>query len=338
MADLGVGVVGCGGLACNVHLRVLRRLTGARVVAVADPDAAARERARALAPEAYAYASAHELLEHPGLDAVVVASPSPLHAEHAGAVLAAGRHLYLEKPPATEVEAARGLVAAGETAGVVAAVGFNRRFHPLVAAAGAAIAEGRLGALQGAMGSFSEPCDPQGWRATPGGGGPLLDLAIHHVDTFRWLLRDEAAWVDGTITDAGRLAYLRVGFAGGAVAALMASFTNRSDFLVLEGAHGSLEVNRYARRLRLTRPAPGFRARRVRLRPTWEELRWRALALVRPANDPSFGRALEGWIAAIRGERGDLPTLADGLAALEVVAAAAEAAATRRRVELRSAS
>jgi predicted dehydrogenase len=316
-----VGVVGCGGIACNVHLRVLRRLAGVEVVALADPDAGARARAQRLAPGAAAFATVPELLAEGGLDAVVVASPTPLHAEHARQVLAAGRHLYLEKPIATTVEDGRDVVAAGAEAGVVAAVGFNRRRHPLFVRAHALLRAGELGHVEVAQGSFCEPMPASDWRRSPEAGGPLLDLASHHVDALRWLLADEPTSVERR--DDGTTAALTLGFAGGTVAQLAASFdAGRTDTLVLHGERGSLALDRYARSLRLTRATRGYAVRRVRSRPAATQLRWRARSVLQRGHDPSYAATVAAWVAAIQGdEQAQLPTLEDGLRSLEAVAA-----------------
>jgi hypothetical protein len=59
---------------------------------------------------------------------------------------------------------------------------------------------------------------------------------------------------------------------------------------------------------------------------------WRLKRLVRPANEPSYGRALSAWLAALRGHTRTLPTLTDGLRALELVHEAESSAVERAAV------
>ena len=84
-----IGLLGCGSVACDQHLPALRRIAGAVVVGLADPDPAARARAAGLATEAEAHADAGELLGRSDVDAVLVTAPSNLHAELATAAVRA---------------------------------------------------------------------------------------------------------------------------------------------------------------------------------------------------------------------------------------------------------
>jgi len=94
------GVVGCGVIAYWTHLRELRRMKGATLVAAADPDPEARRRAHRLSGVPV-HERAEDLVARPDVDAVLVGAPPALHADLAVAVASAGKHLYLEKPIAT---------------------------------------------------------------------------------------------------------------------------------------------------------------------------------------------------------------------------------------------
>jgi predicted dehydrogenase len=144
---LRLGFVGCGAIASLVHLRSARSFPDVEIVGLADPLQAALERAAQLAPDAARFESAEQLLGGAAPDAVVVASPSATHSAIASLVLDAGAHLYLEKPIATDLDAAEALAQRAVAAGVIAAVGFNRRFHPVVQQAQRLIDAGRLGQI-----------------------------------------------------------------------------------------------------------------------------------------------------------------------------------------------
>ena len=189
------------------------------------------------------------------------------------------------------------------------------------------VAAGELGRVVLAQTCFAEPTQRSGWRALDEGGGPLLDLASHHVDLLRWLLADEAVWADGALAGDGLSASVRIGFAGGALAEVAASFAaGRTDTCVLHGERGTLTLDRYARSLRLTRAAPRYAVRGRRVRSGVADLRWRPRALLRPGFDPSYAATVAAWVRAIAGEQVDLPTVEDGLRSLEIVAAAASGA------------
>ena len=79
-----------------------------------------------------------ELLAVDDLDAVVLATPHSKHLEQIQAAAAAGKHVFVEKPITLTKADAEAAIAACRDAGVVCAVGFNRRFHPAVAASASA--------------------------------------------------------------------------------------------------------------------------------------------------------------------------------------------------------
>jgi myo-inositol 2-dehydrogenase/D-chiro-inositol 1-dehydrogenase len=327
-----IGVVGCGAIAYWSHLRVVRRLPGAVLVAIAEPDPAARARAERLT-RLTAHADPAELLGRGDVDAVVVSAPTHLHASLALDCCAAGKHLYLEKPLATSIEDARRCVAAAADAGVVGMIGFNRRYHPAVAQARDALRSDRIGMVRAVLSAFAEPADPSEmppWkRARSSGGGALLDLASHHVDLVRHLLETEIDHVEarvGSERTEDDTAWLRLTTTDGAGVAGFYSFrAARTDTFELIGERGTLRVDRLAGRasLRLTRRRRYGVSRGI-LRPRRETVLSPRAGLVRRYRDPSYAAALAAFVGAIRGDTREVPTLADGLRALEPLLAAEE--------------
>ena len=114
-ADLRVGLIGAGYIASK-HADALRATPGVHVVAVCDPSESA---ASALAARfgAQCYGSVADLLKAQVCDAVHILTPPPLHHEIAMQCLAAGLHVFIEKPIATSAVQAVDLVAAAEKAG-----------------------------------------------------------------------------------------------------------------------------------------------------------------------------------------------------------------------------
>jgi predicted dehydrogenase len=259
-------------------------------------------------------------------------------------VLAAGVPLYLEKPVATRVEDGERLVAAATAAGAPLAVaGFNRRFHPLFAHARVLLDAGAVGEVHAVSTLFCEPHDPAAmpaWkRGRDGGGGALLDLGTHHFDLLRWLFRDEVVAVDADISSTATehdAASVRLRLAGGITATTYVSFrAGRVDAMEFAGDRGVLRVDRYARSLTVRlAPAGSFATRRRRVRPTRGALAWRAVSLLRPSREPSYAQALRAFGRAVRGRPAGHATLADGLRALEIVAAAERSIAGRAPVPL----
>ena len=124
---LNIGLLGCGRIG-QVHGATLRTLDTARAVAVADavPEAAdklaATLAARAMTAEA--------LIADPGIDAVVIGTPTTTHSDLIHAAAAAGKAIFCEKPIDLSVDRIRQVLAAVDEAGVPFMVAFNRRFDP----------------------------------------------------------------------------------------------------------------------------------------------------------------------------------------------------------------
>ena len=129
-----------------------------------------------------------EVLRDPAIDAVVFATPHSQHTDQVLRAAAAGKHVFVEKPFAlTVADADRMLEAAGK-AGIVLAVGFNRRFHPSMARLRDAVRDGRFGTIvtisaeQTALHGLDQPATA--WRAQPNEspGGAMTAIGVHLVD------------------------------------------------------------------------------------------------------------------------------------------------------------
>jgi predicted dehydrogenase len=139
-----VGVVGLGYWGPNLA-RNFDRLDGAELAWVCDADEDRRARAAAAFPAARATGDLGDLLADEGLDAVVVATGVPSHADLAERVLDAGKHCFVEKPLAVSVADAERVVAAAERAGRVLMVGHLLEYHPGVELLKGLVDDGELG-------------------------------------------------------------------------------------------------------------------------------------------------------------------------------------------------
>ena len=341
-APVRFGVIGCGTIAYWTHLRELRRVKGARLVAAADPDPAARARAAQFA-RIPVHAAAGELLARPDIDAVVICAPTALHSDLAIAAANAGKHVYLEKPIATDADEACRVVEAAAKAGIVAAMGFNRRCHPTFEQARDLIASGRIGPIRAVQSAFCEPsalADVPAWkqkRAT--GGGVLLDLASHHIDLLRWCLDDEIVSVDARICSGASEqdnAWLRLSLGGGAEASgFFSSRAGRTDTFEFIGECGTLRVDRFrpTLSLRLNRRF-GYGVRSAFVPPSAGAVAWGVAKLVRPSWESSYRRALTAFVETCRGGPNGLATLADGTRCLDVILAAERSGGTGAAVRI----
>ena len=133
---------------------------------------------------AYATDDVDRLLADPDVDVVVVATPDKLHAEHALAVLAAGKHLFLEKPMATTVSDALRVAAAAARSPGQFMVDFKFRFAHAAAAAREFVPRPLV--LFGQ--AVGDPEPPGHWRLDPAlSAGVLYDLGPHLYDLLYWL-------------------------------------------------------------------------------------------------------------------------------------------------------
>jgi len=124
-----VGVAGLGYWGPNLA-RNFSGLPGCELRWVCDASEAARGRAALQFPGARAAVDLQELLDDPELDAVVLATPVPSHADHAVRVLQAGKHCFVEKPLAQSVADAERAVTAAAEAGRLLMVGHLLEYHP----------------------------------------------------------------------------------------------------------------------------------------------------------------------------------------------------------------
>ncbi|MEO6858752.1 MAG: Gfo/Idh/MocA family oxidoreductase [Solirubrobacteraceae bacterium] len=124
-----VGVAGLGYWGPNLA-RNFAAIDGCEITWCCDASPEARARAAVVHPTARVTAELGDLLADPELDAVVLATPVPTHAELAVAVLRAGKHCFVEKPLAQSVAEAEQAVAAAEEAGRILMVGHLLEYHP----------------------------------------------------------------------------------------------------------------------------------------------------------------------------------------------------------------
>jgi 2-hydroxy-4-carboxymuconate semialdehyde hemiacetal dehydrogenase len=126
---MGVVVAGEGAIA-RQHMAALRRIDGVEVVGVAggDPGGTASFAAEFDIPRHGLDLA--EMLDEPGVDAAILASPTPVHAAQAIAAMDAGKHVLIEIPMADSLADAEAVVAAQRRTGVTAMVCHTRRFNP----------------------------------------------------------------------------------------------------------------------------------------------------------------------------------------------------------------
>ncbi len=194
IAVVGIGIMG------KAHLKDIAALGNTELIAVCDVDPACADD-NAAETNMTAYYDYRDVLNHPGLDAVLVATPHYDHMPISIDALRRGIHVLVEKPVAVHVNDARRMIAAYEEAkgqhpNLVFAVDFMQRTYGFWRKIKAMIDGGELGRLVRTTWIITDwfrtqsYYDNGGWRATwkGEGGGVLLNQCLHNLDLYQWFV------------------------------------------------------------------------------------------------------------------------------------------------------
>ncbi len=195
-----------------------------------------------------------DILADPDIDAVVLATPHSQHAEQVMQAAAAGKHIHVEKPLTLDRPSAEAVVAAAKAAGIVLAVGFNRRFHPSVAEVRRRLRDGRLGRVMSMVGQHTTstgqfiPAD--NWRASEreAPGGAITAVGVHSIDhmiEFAGPVSDVLATTARYLPSGGEdTTSIMMRFRSGATGLLFCSVATATTFsLTLFGTRGLAEIS-----------------------------------------------------------------------------------------------
>lgn len=250
---IGWGILGAGDIARKQTARAIGAARNARLAAVLRRDLAA---ARAFADEfgaERAYDQIDALLADPDVDAVYIATPVHLHAEHTLAAARAGKHVLVEKPMALSTAECDAMLAACRAAGVRLMMCYYQRFNARHQKVRELVAQGAIGQVTMAQARqvFLYPAEAGNWRQDParGGGGALMDVGVHCIDTLRFILGE----VESVAAQVATLAFpyavddtatLLLRFQSGVQAVVSAAFSVASvpdsDYLELCGTGGRI--------------------------------------------------------------------------------------------------
>lgn len=190
-----VGIIGCGQVAVNRHLPILKTLDNVDVTAVSDINGDSLNNAARRFNVRSTYTDYHQLLSREDIQVVGVLVPLELHARIGVDVLKAGKHLLLEKPMCRTLQEADLLREAAGKAGVKAMMGLNKRWHRFMRRARGVLSSGELGKVRLinlAYSSGQELDQVPAWRKSRStGGGNLIENGVHCYDLWRFLLREE---------------------------------------------------------------------------------------------------------------------------------------------------
>ncbi len=255
VAQVGLGRIG------SFHAETLaRRIPGAELANVVDPNEAL---ARAIGErfEVPWSTSYDEVLGDPRIDAVVLASPTPLHADQIEQAAAARKHIFCEKPLSLDPMRANEAVAAARRAGIKFQVGFHRRFDPDFRLVKAKIEDGTVGDIRFFRATCRDMYAPS-LEYLRDCGGIFADVTLHDFDVARWLVGEiaevyatGAALSDPAIAEIGHdvdNAVVSVRFENGALGVIdnsRASAYGYETSLEVMGSRSTLRIGQAAQRV-----------------------------------------------------------------------------------------
>lgn len=321
-----LGLVGSGFMAHTYAQCLARHTTGTRLVAIGGGSRAAglaAEYGVAVEPDVEA------LVGRRDVDAVIIATPHSLHLPHTLAAAGAGKHVYVEKPMARDIDECDRMITACAKAGVLLTVNKVTRFRASPRAAKRLLDTGAIGRLRMIRVTSSVSAylpDEQGWVHDPAEGGAWLDMGAHLCDGLRWFAGSEATTVFGRIRDfsgppdLARSAMVQVEMANGVLAQVWVSFEVPSPGLgsqsqwILVGSDGIIDADAYGQ-VRLGRDG-GWEV--VYEMPAFD-LNADVYSPVRLA---AFAEQVQDFADAIRDQRSPAVPPGEARAAIELVEAA----------------
>ncbi|MFQ3790139.1 inositol 2-dehydrogenase [Halomonas sp. A29] len=327
LALIGAGRIG------KVHAQAIAGHRDVQLAAVADHH---RPAAEALAVEhGCPVMTSEEVFSTDTIDAVLIASSTPTHADYLEQAARAGKAILCEKPIALDLPRTRDALRVLSSHPVTCALGFNRRHDPQFAALKQAINEGRIGRLETLTIISRDPAPPPA-EYVGASGGLFRDMMIHDFDMARWLLDEPIAHVHG---EGSCLIDPAIGEAGD-IDTAMVTLTTVSGRLChignsrracygydqrIEafGSAGMLQAqNESDTRLRFTSETG-----QVEEKPKWFFLERYAEA---------YRREIDDFVDAWRQQRAPLAGAHDGLEALRLAEAAERSLREGRRIALDS--
>jgi myo-inositol 2-dehydrogenase / D-chiro-inositol 1-dehydrogenase len=207
-STFGIAVLGAGRMG-QEHARNLLGIPNARIVAVADPVQAARDRAQVTTRAEKTYAEPEAAIADPNVDAVIIVTPTNTHADLIELAANSGKAIFCEKPVALGIERTQQALEVVRAKSVPFQIGFNRRFDPPYALAKQKLEAGEIGVVEQFISVMRDP-NPPPVEYLKGSGGMFLDQSIHELDCARFLVgevEEVSAWgavlIDPAIGAAG---------------------------------------------------------------------------------------------------------------------------------------
>eukprot|EP00741_Cyanophora_paradoxa_P015632 tig00020903_g15089.t1 len=184
--NLNTGIIGAGRIG-RVHANTLMGISDVKTVMVSDIVEAAAKKAAADYNIAKATTNWMDIIKNPEIQAVWICSPSDQHTEQIIAAAKAGKHIFCEKPVATDLKGVDEALKVVKECGVELFLAFQRRFDPNFQRVKNAITTGEIGQPISVRLTSRDPAPPP-VEYTKQSGGIFKDMQIHDLDMARFLM------------------------------------------------------------------------------------------------------------------------------------------------------
>jgi predicted dehydrogenase len=193
--EIGIGVIGCGGMGMAIVRRIVALSPQLKIKGVYDPDPRSVQSALEELPERpVPYGTYQELLEDPTISWVMIASWNSFHCEQAVAAFKAGKHVFCQKPLGITLQECLEMVQAWRESGMMFNIGFTLRYSPHYRRIRSLIEEGAIGDVISM--EFNETLDfchggyiMGDWRRLRKNSGThILEKCCHDIDLANWMM------------------------------------------------------------------------------------------------------------------------------------------------------
>jgi UDP-N-acetyl-2-amino-2-deoxyglucuronate dehydrogenase len=362
-SKLKIAIAGCGGIAAHYE-DVYRQLDWVEVTVCLDTNLAVAEKTAQKFPNSVATSDFQAVLSD-NVDVVILNTPNHLHLEQSAKIFAAGKHLLLQKPVAQNLtEAAEIGILADMAAqkGVISGLYLSYFDQPLMHDFRQMIEENWFGEIvhlfarlmhRGGM-EWSEQVlnGAKNWRGSieQTGGGCFIQLAVHHIHIFRWLMQMPVVSVTAVTKnlhcpglEGEDLACAILEFENGALATIETAWCSGGELTSIHGTRGSADyVNN--RMLMLSTSAGNFGGRIIKYFPPTDFIFATPGAAYAVQMQEIFAPRLDDalnplnqqrvFLEAVRDKKQPFVSIKDGVEDMRVVAAIYESAKTGRKVEI----
>lgn len=314
MKPLGVAVIGTGFWGRN-QIRVFSEIPDCTLIATCDVN---KELLQKIGNEYHiaTYTSIDEILEREDVDAVTICTPTITHYDIARKVIAARKHVLVEKPLTSTVGEAQKIISLAKKEHVFLSVGFIERFNPAVHYLKSIIEENKVGKVILIMGRRVTR-----WPERIGDIGVTKDSAIHDIDIMRFLLNSDVRSVYARTGSLGHkfedFSEIMIQFRNGVVGFIDANWLTPRKIrnLIVTGSEATAVIDYITQEVTIEEASKSTRPRLKREEPLRLEL--------------------QNFVSSIINGRPPSPNGVDGLKALKVCEAVLESSKKEKVVKLR---